>query len=72
MKKKNKVVTIIMSVIVVVTICVLLFFYNFDFFRSPKTHVFLDGTEIEYYETKSGNNYMVEDNKLIRIAIPVI
>lgn len=63
MKKSKKIFLIIIGLVLTI---VLLFLIDFKFFSQPKIY------EIKYYSTLLGNDYVIENGKIERVAFPTV
>lgn len=56
-------------IICLALIIILLFLIDFKFFSQPKTYE-KNGKAIKYYSTLFGNDYVIENGKIERVAFP--
>lgn len=68
MKKSKKIFLIIIGLVLTI---VLLFLIDFKFFSQPKIYE-KGGKSIKYYSTLLGNDYVIENGKIERVAFPTV
>ena len=66
MKRKR----IILITFILILVIVFSFLLNFKFFADPKIYVMQNGKEIKFYDTLLGGDYVIENGKIEKIAIP--
>lgn len=69
MKKFKNMKKMFLIIICLAVIMIILFLIDFKFFSQPKTYK-RNGREIKYYSTLFGNDYVIENGKIERVAFP--